>query len=225
LSDLVLIVGGPFNGQTTHLRLAGSDYAISVPRIKPAGPWDRESRPEPDWSHEPYTVRGARHVRRFFPSWRAFTGETLAALMLAPSVRERGLAWRTMPGGDPRRREYEDRMLEDRLWQSHREFRLVSEVHREELQGPENPGFMYGETTISFRWLADLTPAQLEEEAEQKRQEALEAQAAAEERDRLKDTLRREDRADALAAQEKLDRYAARGIAAGLQDETEDKPE
>jgi len=217
-SDLVLIVGGPFNGQTTHIDLHGSHgplWVIEVPDhpepIK-LSEWSNPDDPTPlgrlasRLTSTYYTLRGRQAIERFFPSWRAFTGELLVALMVAPSVRERGLQWRTMPKPvaplDPprsvrdvelrdrytadlnrweHRREAEERMFTDRLWRSHMEFRCVSEVDREDLEGAGNPGFIYGEATVSFRWLADLTPAQLEVEAEEKREEIARKIAAREE--------------------------------------------
>lgn len=166
MSDLALFVGGPFNGQTTHITTAGRSFVIDELTSTVLDYFLSSSREPLPSRRDVYDIVRGRQVAALFPSWRSYTGEDLKALLVAPSVKMMGLGYRSgiaEPTVTDRSnyerwlelQKIEERSLAEKLARSHREFKLVSEVDREDKTIPG------GDRMIRFRWFADLTPEQL----------------------------------------------------------------
>jgi hypothetical protein len=225
---LALLVGGPFNGQTvtipgdasglvTLIRPRRDRFVSELPSFRG---WV-----EPDGGPDRIRYDRADSRLRYFPEWIDVHGRELRAILVAPSVRVKALRWAWRDMGKPRpdhpypepeqqgrherelrrweeRRAHEEDHVRRQLADDHARYRVVSAVLREDDEGdpwgtfpPLSP---FGQASVLFEWLVDLTPEQLEEERleEQRQRQAREAQENA-------DRITREEALAAVRANER----------------------
>jgi hypothetical protein len=192
---LALLVGGPFNGQTVAINGDASGLVTLIrPRrdrfvseLSNFRGWLEGDGPD----RMRYDRADSR--LRYFPEWIDVQGRELRAILVAPSVRVKALRWAWHDRGKPRadhpfpnpeqqmkhdrevsawqdRRDREEEYVLRQLADDHARYRVVSEVLREDEEpepwqtfSPISSLSPYG--GVSFEWLVDLTPEQLEEEA------------------------------------------------------------